>query len=160
MKQKKENQHMIDALFVITLFCLFAVSAIILIAVGAKVYKNTINHMETHFTTNTALSYITEKIRQNDRSGSLTVCEMGDSNALRFSQTVHGEEYCTYIYLDNGYIKELFAKSDFPPDPDAGQDILPVQNFFIQTESDSLYKIILVDKNNKISSVVVNIKSY
>ena len=159
MKQKKENQHMIDALFVITLFCLFAISAIILIAVGAKVYKNTIQHMETHFTTNTALSYITEKIRQNDRKDAVSVCPFGDGNAFVFTQDFHGESYCTYIYQDEGNIKELFAKADFQPDIHAGQNILPVKKFFIQQEAEHLYKIILVDQNNQTSSVVVHIKS-
>lgn len=158
MKQKKENRYMIDALFVITLFCLFAVSAMVLIAVGAKVYKNTIDHMDTHFTSNTAMCYITEKVRQSDCSDSLTLCEFGDYQALKFSQNIHDEIYCTYIYSYCGYLKELFAKEDFEADPSAGQNILPVLEFHIVEQTDGLYKITLVDHNHKKSSIIIGTK--
>ena len=71
MNAKNERRHMVDVLFVLTLFCVFALCSILLIAVGAKVYQNTINSMETHFTSTTSLSYITEKIRQNDTSSGI-----------------------------------------------------------------------------------------
>ena len=58
MKRKNENRHMVDVLFVLTLFCVFAVCSILLIAVGARSYQNTIDSMETHFTSTTPLSYI------------------------------------------------------------------------------------------------------
>ena len=93
MKKKFENRHMVDVLFVITLFCMFAVCAILLIAVGAKVYQNTIDNMDTHFTSSTSMSYITEKIRQNDEAGALSVCTFGNENALLITQEINNEQY-------------------------------------------------------------------
>ena len=112
MNNKNETRHMIDVLFVITLFCVFAVCSVLLIAVGAKVYQNTINNMETHFTSTTALSYITEKIRQNDISGNLSIEKFDGNDALVLSSEYNGEEYCTYIYSFNGHLKELFTKKN------------------------------------------------
>ena len=66
MNSNNENRYMVDILFVLTLFCVFAVCSILLIAVGARIYQNTIDSMEKHFTSTTSLSYISEKIRQNE----------------------------------------------------------------------------------------------
>lgn len=158
MKKKFENRHMVDVLFVITLFCVFAVCAILMIAVGAKVYQNTIDNMDTHFTSSTSMSYITEKIRQNDEAGGLSICEFGGSNALLLTQTIHDEKYFTYIYSYGGYLKELFTKEGIDLDPSAGQNILAIQDFYIQEVKDSLFEITLVDKNHKTNVVTIGSK--
>ena len=49
MNQRNENKHMVDVLFVIILFCVFAVSALILVMIGANVYKKTVNDMDSNF---------------------------------------------------------------------------------------------------------------
>ena len=131
MNNKNEPRHMIDVLFVLTLFCVFAVCSVLLIAVGSKVYQNTINNMETHFTSTTALSYITEKIRQNDISGNLSIEKFDGNDALVLSSEYNGEEYCTYIYSFNGHLKELFTKKNINLSPQAGQDILAISDFSV-----------------------------
>ena len=42
MHKKANNQHMIDILFVLSLFCVFALSSVILILFGADIYKKTV----------------------------------------------------------------------------------------------------------------------
>ena len=158
MKKKFENRHMVDVLFVITLFCMFAVCAILLIAVGAKVYQNTIDNMDTHFTSSTSMSYITEKIRQNDEASALSVCTFGNEKALLITQEINNEQYLTYIYSYGGYLKELFTKKGIDLDPSAGQNILAIQDFYIREIADSLFEITLVDKNHKTNIVTIGSK--
>ncbi len=153
MNNKNETRHMIDVLFVLTLFCVFAVCSVLLIAVGAKVYQNTINNMETHFTSTTALSYITEKIRQNDISGNLSIEKFDGNDALVLSSEYNGEEYCTYIYSFNGHLKELFTKKNIKLSPQAGQDILAISDFSVMLLDDDLYEITLVDNNHKSKTI-------
>ena len=44
--EEKQPKHIIDTLFVIALFSLFALSAIFLITIGANIYGRTVNNME------------------------------------------------------------------------------------------------------------------
>ena len=60
-----------DFLFTLLLFLLFAVSALGLILTGAGVYERTVNSMEDNFEERTALSYVAEKLRQNDGAGTV-----------------------------------------------------------------------------------------
>ena len=48
MKKQTYQQHMIDILFVLSLFCVFAVSSALLILFGADIYKKTVQQMENN----------------------------------------------------------------------------------------------------------------
>ena len=64
--EERQQRHIIDVLFVLALFGIFALSAIFLITIGADIYGKTMNNMERNFDARTALAYITEKVRQSD----------------------------------------------------------------------------------------------
>ena len=159
MNVKNERRHMVDVLFVLTLFCVFALCSILLIAVGAKVYQNTINSMETHFTSTTSLSYITEKIRQNDTSSGILIEEFGGKDALVLISEFNGEEYGTYIYSYAGRLKELFTKRSIHLSPEAGQDILEISDFIITELDEGLYEITLIDDEHKSETIQIASKS-
>ena len=63
MKKQLNHQHIIDFLFVLSLFCVFAVSSVLLILFGADIYNKTVQQMECNYSSRTSIAYITEKIR-------------------------------------------------------------------------------------------------
>ena len=63
MRKHIENRHIVDTLFVLTLFAVFAICSMLLIAFGANIYQKTINNYEEHFNIATSVAYINEKIR-------------------------------------------------------------------------------------------------
>lgn len=159
MNSGNERRHMVDVLFVLTLFCVFAVCSILLIAVGAKVYQNTLDNMETHFTSTTSLSYITEKIRQNDYSGKVAIEEFGGNDALVLLNEYNGEEYCTYIYSYAGQLKELFTKKNITLSPEAGRNILEISEFTVTEVDDGLFEITLVDDEHRSETILIASKA-
>ena len=94
MNQKRER-HIIDILFVIALFCIFALSAIFLISVGADIYGKTVSHMEANFNSRTAFAYVTEKIRQSDQADGISLGEIDGRPALLLSRNLNGTDYIT-----------------------------------------------------------------
>lgn len=67
MKQyRNDSHHVVDILFVLALLCVFAVSAMILIILGANIYKVTVSHMNDNFSSRTSYAYIVQKIRQHE----------------------------------------------------------------------------------------------
>lgn len=62
MRNKRKNQgHIVDLFFTLSLFCLFAASALIVVIIGSDVYRKTTANMEENYATQTALSYTAEK---------------------------------------------------------------------------------------------------
>ncbi len=141
MFKKQEGNHIVDVLFVLFLFGVFTLSALILVTLGANVYQNTVSHMSQNFDSRTASSYLTEKIRQNDLYDSIAIEPLEGVEALVFTQSFNGTEYGTYIYLYDGSLRELFMRkgSSIGTNPlAAGATILPLADFQAQFVEDRL----------------------
>lgn len=134
----KQQKHIIDILFVIALFCLFTLSAIFLISIGADIYGKTVTNMENNFETRTALAYVTEKVHQSDRKDRISIGTLGDCEALVITSHAANSEYHTYLYEYEGQLKELMVRQGIILGPEAGQNILEVSDFHIRLVNDKL----------------------
>lgn len=158
MNEKQEN-HIIDILFVIALFCIFALSAIFLISIGANVYGKTVEHMDSNFSQRTSFAYVTEKIRQSDQLDAVSTGELDGHPALLITQNIGDSEYITYLYEYNGYLKELMVRADTPLGPEAGQDILAVTDFSLTEVSEGLFSFTIATDDKTSCSLYVSTKS-
>lgn len=144
MNDRKEKPHIVDVLFVLALFVVFTLSALVLVILGANIYKQTISHMTDNYDARMACSYFAEKIRQNDLASSIELGELYDTESLVFSQEINGETYATYLYYHDGYLKELFMKkgSNIGDNPlDAGNAIMKLDHLDMEFVSDNLLKV-------------------
>ena len=157
MKQRIENKHIIDTLFVLTLFAVFALCSMLLIAFGANIYQKTVSNYEEHFNITTSVAYITEKLRQGDDSNAIDMISFGDGNAFRILSTYNDTDYYTYIYMDDGYLKELYAKADKTLSPRAGKKLLPINSFKLTKDEYGVFTYTITDMYN--SSMTVNATS-
>lgn len=151
MKLKQENRHIVDVLFVLALFCVFAISALMLLIIGANVYQKTINDMDANYNSRTAFSYITEKIRQNDTSSAVSIGTLEGHPALILSQEVDGKLYNTYLYEYDGYLTELFTGSTQDLGSNilkAGHPLFPLKDFDITKVDSSLYRFVLTTEES------------
>ena len=111
MNNRNQEKHFIvDILFVLALFGVFAVSALALVTIGADVYQHTVEDMRVNYESRTAVSYIMEKVRQNDTADSISLTTLEDVPALCMLSRIEDETYCTYLYLYGGHLKELFIR--------------------------------------------------
>ena len=151
MKLKQENRHIVDVLFVLALFCVFAISALMLLIIGANVYQKTVNDMDANYNSRTAFSYITEKIRQNDTSSAVSIGTLEGHPALILSQEVDGKLYNTYLYEYDGYLTELFTGSTQELGSNilkAGHPLFPLKDFDITKVDSSLYRFVLTTEES------------
>ena len=158
MNQKQEH-HIIDILFVIALFCMFALSAIFLISVGADIYGKTVSHMESNFNSRTAFAYVTEKVRQADAASAIDIGQLDGIPALTITQTMGDTQYITYLYQHENHLKELMVREDTPLGPAAGQDILTLTDFCLSKVSDNLYSFSLTTEDGNTCKLYVSTKS-
>ncbi|MBO4899687.1 MAG: DUF4860 domain-containing protein [Lachnospiraceae bacterium] len=156
MEFNGERKHMVDILFVLTLFFVFALSALTLVVLGANVYRSTVNHMDESFTDRTSYAYVTQKLRQNDESGALSVGEFGGCNACIITQEINNTIYNTYIYAYDGYLCELLTRADMDMGPEDGTRILELNDFEIEQITPKLSKIHLSFTDGEEMSVYVS----
>lgn len=158
MKQKHET-HIIDILFVIALFCIFALSAIFLISVGADIYSKTVEHMDLNFDSRTSFAYVTEKVRQADKDGAVFPGELEGYPALLLYSSQNDTAYITYLYEHEGYLKELFVREDTPLGPSAGQPIMELTDFTLSQPENNLFKFSITTTENESCTLFVSLKS-
>ena len=76
MRFENRGRHAIDLLFPIALFFVFAASALIVLTLAADIYGSTTGELRVNDENRTALSYISEKIRQSDVKGGMEIAEV------------------------------------------------------------------------------------
>lgn len=151
MGTKAAHHHMTDLLFTLALFCVFAASALMVVLIGANVYKSTVRQMDDGFTERTSLTYVATKLRQNDTAGAVHLEELAGGSALVLDQTVDGVTYQTWIYHYDGALRESFVEAGSPVEPEFGWHILDVAGFGVE-ESEGMLLLRSVDEEGNATS--------
>lgn len=162
MRTKQERNHIVDVLFVLALFVVFTLSALVLVILGANVYRQTVSYMDENYDARTAYSYLTEKVRQNDLYDSISIGELEGTTALVLTQEINDTTYATYLYLHEGNLRELFMRqgSDIGADPlSAGQEILPLRDWNPEMAGDCLLHISLTLEDNTQKELYIALRS-
>lgn len=154
----KENEyHMLDIPFVLLLFCVFAISAVILILFGADIYQKTVSAMNDNYASRTAAAYLTEKIRQSDIYNAIRIDDSLGYERLLMTRSIGGTEYATALYEYDGYLYEFFARTNIELSADAGQPIIALTSLQFEFISDHLLKICFYDETDQAIELYVNL---
>ncbi len=131
------KQHSIDILFMLSLFCVFALCSVVLIIFGADIYQDTVDKTNENYLERTSVAYLTEKLRQTDIAQSVSIIHSDGIDMLSIESQIEDQIYSTRLYEYNGYLYECFSRSDIVLAPDAGQAIFEIQqlNFNFVTPS-------------------------
>lgn len=145
-----QRKHSVtDLIFTLTLFCVFALSALIVVVIGANVYKSTVSGMNENYSTRTAAAYINEKVREFDRvENGFSSIELesfpgeNDLPALRLSRQSEESQLLVYIYYYDGALRELATAPEYAKgiSPAAGQVVAELSCAAFEQLSANLYR--------------------
>lgn len=135
----KRDKSIVDALFLLALFGVFLICALFIVLFGAKIYKNTVKSSEDSFIERTCYTYITEKIRQNDNSNGVLIDNSSDGTVLVLTKTISDKDYVTYLYCDEGYLKEYTTSADNSLRKSAGTNIIELDSMYAEKCNNNLY---------------------
>lgn len=141
----ERKSHYTDLLFTITLFCVFAITALIVVLFGADIYQKTSSNMDTNYTKRTAIAYIGEKVRQHNTKDSIEIGFVEGSQALIIHQELNESFYNTYIFCDNGYLKEVTMPAEQIVSLKSGQNVMQLDSIALKNTSENLLSITLTD---------------
>lgn len=155
MAIRKDKKHTIDFIFPLAVLFVFAVSAFTVLLLSAHVYADQTAHTQSDYQASTPLSYIREKVRQNDVSGAISVGTIDGANCL----ILENEDTYTYIYAYDGNLKELYIRDGVEAHAKDGKDILEIKDFQIQELSDGLFRVSCQASDGTKQSVVLSERS-
>ena len=159
MERKKKTIYTLDFFFILSLLGSFVTTAALVIVIGALIYQSSVSSMQSDNRVRTALSYVTEKIHQNDHSKSIEIRETEGRTLLLLHNTYQNSDYITYIYAHEGSLRELTVRALDNFDYDAGQIITEVSGFSISKYERGLFAIHVSEDEGKELSAYVAAKS-
>lgn len=160
MHFRAKQRHMIDFLFPVALFFVFALSAVTVILLATRIYQSEAENSSLNYTSRTSLSYISEKIHQNDLEDGVSLGSFDGCDALILKQETSDTVYYTYIYSYQDELKEIFIKDGAKTNAAAGQTILKVQDFSMEQVAEGLFSFQCTDESGQRASTLVNVRSY
>ena len=144
MSRNVRSSHSISGLFVFLLLGLFAVFSTVMVVLGARAYRNMTQAQALHNAERIAPAYLRSMVRSVDGAGSLRV-ERGDgSDLLIIEQTFDDEPVITYIYCDNGVLRENFMTADLEFVPSEGETVCALDSIRLDLR-DGLLHVSLVN---------------
>ncbi len=156
---EKQKSHIVDVLFVLALFGVFALSALVLTSIGADVYRHTVQNMQENYETRTAASYLEEKVRRGEDP---VIVTFSGVRALSLPEEIGGTSYTTLLYYHDGYLRELYARSDADLGNDilsAGQKITELGDMTMEQLDDSMIRVTLTLTDGKTQSLLLHVYS-
>ena len=155
MKISPKRQHSIDLIFPIALFFVFAASALMVLILAADLYSSAGKQQQKKEEIYTPLSYLAEKIRQNDTGGAIRIIRLEDTDCLSIAADYDGTVYYTYIYAFENMLKELFVPEHADVSPGSGTDLMPVQDLQMEELSPGLFRFTAADSDHQQVSVII-----
>ena len=155
MKLLSQKRHAIDFLFPVTVFFVFTISALTVILLAARIYQSTTDDSQRNYTSGTALSYLTEKLRQNE----IFLDELDGTQAVVLRQETADASYLTYLYAWDGQLRELYVKEGATLSPSAGKSILPVKEFSVEETENQVITFRCTNTSGKTATAVYTIRS-
>nr|WP_319489616.1 DUF4860 domain-containing protein [uncultured Caproiciproducens sp.] len=131
------NFRSVHTIFVLLIFCLFAVCSLFLVLIGANGYRQIVREMDSNNETRATLSYVSNKVHAAD-SRDVSVESINEQQTLVIQSDFNGKEYRTYIYLHDGYLMEFFTNAENEFSAGSGDKITPVSSFTMEKSGNQL----------------------
>ena len=144
-----------SSFLVLLVFGLFAVTSLFLVMIGANVYKNTVKNTDQNNELRASLNYVVNKIRANDVKGGVSVEEIDGYEVICLRRTYDGEDYCTYLYYDEGALKESFVDVSYGFHPDEGDEVVKTHGFAASQDASGAVTVTVTGEDGcKMNAVV------
>ncbi len=157
--QGSTNHGMLDLFFIIILLSAFAISALIIVMIGARVYQNVTAEMQSNFDLRIPLSYISTKVKQHDAKEAVQLLTKENTDVLVLSSTDQQVSYETWIYTYDQQLYEIMVKKGQQFSLADGLAILPLEGLDLKMEQSKLLQITSYNKEGATLELFLDMRS-
>lgn len=129
----RQRSASINGLLVFLIYGMFALFALFLVVIGARVYKSVVTIGDSNAAMRTGFCYISNKVRMNG-GGGVSLEEVDGLPVLTLRRVISGGEYETRIYYSDGVLWEQFVPAATGFDPKNGEKIVALPGFSMEDD--------------------------
>ncbi len=155
MQKTGTTGRMMNTVFMLLLFCVFATTVLMTLLSGAGAYQTVTDNMNQQYTERTCLSYLEAKVHHYDKMGMVKLEPFGDVVALALYEQIDDVQYKTLIYHHDGAVKELFFETGLKLQPQDGQTVLATKDLQFCWKQSNLLQLVCTAENNERIEVLV-----
>lgn len=155
MSRISGKKHYAHIMFILLIFMLFTFSGVSALLLAVNSYRSIVESESKTADYRNNVSYLREVVHQKDVDGSLSVAKIGDGDAIIVDVS---DDYAQYIYVSDGYLREMLAKKDGDIAPEFGEKIMAASDLKI-TQTDKLLEFELTDESGKVYTSSVSLKT-
>lgn len=130
---------------------LFLITAVLFVLFSGIYYQKTVELTEQTQTIRIAESYLANQIKQASR-----VEIINFDNRPAISCHEDGTEYTTLLYLDQGYLCELYAHQDAGLAAEDGNHLIPLSGLEITNFSQNLIELNVTDNLGQTGKIAIH----
>lgn len=154
----KASGNRISGLLALMLFLIFSICILGVLLSTADAYQRLSERNALSGDRRTGMMFVSTKVRQCDRAGSIYAGEFDGTSALYLTEVLEGERYKTILYCHDGYLYELFAPESLAAERGDGEPILPAEAFSASVQN-GLLTVSLTALDGEVTTQALCIRS-
>ena len=152
MKKKTQN-HYIDTLAGLVLFGVFAACVVLALLEGAGAYRRLTARDSEAYDGRLCTRYVATKLQSAPSPAAVSV----EGDALRIEEDVEGVPYASYIYFEDGWIREIFVPAGSGFDRAGGEKLMEAQGMRFALE-DGLLRVTIETESGRERQLLYSLK--
>ena len=136
----KQKGSSIGTVATLIIFCVFSVSVITVLLLGASAYRNINTTSRAGHEERICLSFVWTRIKNSDGGSGLSVGYFEGRSALFIDEIEGGTKYHTIIYYYDGWMRELFFEEGLEFGLNDGARISRVESLSFEELSNGLIR--------------------
>ena len=141
----------LDTVFVLIIFSVFAVSVLIVLMLGASIYRNISDVSNEGADERSVLAYIWTKSKNFNEAGMISVTGFHGMDVLAIIEVLGGMEYQTLVYYHDGWLCELFTEKGLGLSPGDGVRVMRLESLAFESVEYGLIRVTAGDRSLLIS---------
>lgn len=160
MNRKLWQRGHIELIFPVVLFLVFTLSALFIILYSARTYQHIVEESSKQYDMSTSMAYLTQKIHAADSMHSISLGDFGGIDSLNIFEEIEGNTFVSYIYVYDGYLRELFTSAKaVGVSPSAGTALFPANSFKADYINGGLLSLTIESEEGEVSTQLITIRS-
>ncbi|MEI8216907.1 MAG: DUF4860 domain-containing protein [Eubacteriales bacterium] len=149
----------LDLFLILVLMCAFTGFALMIVSIGANAYNNVLISVEDNSQLRLPLTFISNKIHQNDEFGSVSLANKENTTALILKSNDGKNTYEDWIYVYEGNLCELLIKAGDSFSLSSGIKVMTLDKLSMEMKKGNLIKISSFNSKGESLDLDINLRS-
>jgi len=155
----KEDSRTVKLVCTMMAISLFLLSALMLLSVGVRVYRNiAVNNLD-NFELRISLSFVATRIHQNDGIGRVYLSAKDGTTVLMLEEEEEGYVYETILYHKEGVLYELYQEKGTEYGLDDGMEVMNIASFSFFEPEPGVFRLTAANAQGETESMYVTLRS-